>query len=94
MWGGDGVGASQFVTEILPRVAKTFDFNRFGYDSFTADESTVNAFVYAGLSGQEDVTRLAETWTVQDGRLTSLRVFYYDPLLVINAVRRREALSA
>ncbi|MDR7375431.1 ketosteroid isomerase-like protein [Rhodoferax ferrireducens] len=54
----------------------------------------MNAFVYAGLSGQEDVTRLAETWTVQDGRLTSLRVFYYDPLLVINAVRRREALSA
>ena len=93
-WGGDGVGATRFVTHILSRVAKTFDFARFGYDAFTADETTVSAFVYAGLSGHDDITRLAETWTVKDGKLTSLRVFYFDPLLVINAVRRREAEPA
>jgi ketosteroid isomerase-like protein len=88
-WGGKGVGAKAFVTTILPRVAAMFDFDRFGYDSFTANDTSVAAFVFAGINGQDDVTRLAEQWTVRDGRLTSLRVFYFDPHLVIDAEKRQ-----
>ncbi len=89
-WGGKGLGAEQFVTQVLPRVAAMFDFDRFGYDSFTADDTTVAAFVYAGIKGQNDITRLAEHWTVRDDRLATLRVFYFDPHLVIDAEKRQK----
>jgi NADPH-dependent 2,4-dienoyl-CoA reductase/sulfur reductase-like enzyme len=52
-------------------------------------DTSVAAFVFAGINGQHDVTRLAEQWTVRDGRLTSLRVFYFDPHLVIDAEKRQ-----
>lgn len=85
-WGGAGVGADRFMTEILPRVGKAFDFDRFGYDSLTGNDTHVSAFVHAGVVGRQEITRLAEDWTIMDGRLAALRVFYFDPEIVVEAV--------
>lgn len=89
-WGGVGSGADHFMSDILPRVGVAFDFERFGYDSLTSDDHHVAAFVHAGVTGRDVITRLAEEWTVADGRLAALRVFYFDPQTVADAVSEAE----
>jgi ketosteroid isomerase-like protein len=76
-WGGTHRGPIAFVNDVLPRLAAAVDFGRMRLVSVSADGDHVAALLTTyTLSGEE--LWIAEHWTLRNGKLWRLRVFYHD----------------
>ena len=76
-WGGDHRGPDAFLANVVPKLAAALDFVSMCVTSISADGDDVIALV-TGRSVGGDELWLAEDWTLCDGKIRRLRVFYYD----------------
>jgi ketosteroid isomerase-like protein len=76
-WGGIHRGPTAFANDVLPQLAAAVDFAGMRLISVSADGDHVAALLTTcTLSGEE--LWIAEHWTLRDGKLWRLRVFYHD----------------
>jgi len=78
-WGGTHSGAAFFRDEILPHLPDLFDFACFSYDSVIAEGGRVSAVINMGVAGTDAIIKIADHWTVRDGKVTSIWVAYFEP---------------
>jgi hypothetical protein len=76
-WGGLHRGPETFLTNVLPQLAAAVDFGSMRLVSVSADGDHVAALLTARSAGGDELW-IAEHWTLRDGRLWRLRVFYHD----------------
>jgi ketosteroid isomerase-like protein len=76
-WGGLHRGPEAFLTTVLPRLAAAVDFASMRLVSVSADGDHVAALLTANSAGGDELW-IAEHWTLRDGKLFRLRVFYHD----------------
>jgi hypothetical protein len=77
-WGGRS-GKTRYITWVIPQVLDSLDFGRLRFDSLTAEQSHVVAFIEIGVKGTDASIMISEHWDVFDGRAVKLRVAYYEP---------------
>jgi ketosteroid isomerase-like protein len=77
-WGGRHGGAAFFRDEVLPSVSDLFDFARFSYDNVVAEDGRVVAVINMGVPGTDTIIKIADHWTVQDGKATSIWVAHFE----------------
>lgn len=78
-WGGVYRGADQFLQVVLPQVGRALDFNRFSYESITAEEDRVVALINVGVMHRDAMVKVSEHWVVRQEKALSLWVAYYEP---------------
>jgi ketosteroid isomerase-like protein len=75
-WGGVHRGPVAF-KKVLPMVAAAIDFRSIRLVSLSADGERVAALL-SGRSTSGKELWIAEHWTLRDGKVSSLMVFYHD----------------
>ena len=83
-WGGVHLGAEFFRASVLPTLPDVLDFSRFSYDVLIAEGEKVVALINIGLTGQSDMIKISEHWTVKDGKAASIWVAYFEPQALLN----------
>ena len=83
-WGGPPKNATFFRSEVLPNLPNVFDFSRFGYETVTAEEDRVAAVIRMGVTGTDEIIKILDLWTVQDGKVTALWVAYFEPQALLD----------
>jgi ketosteroid isomerase-like protein len=78
-WGGTHAYAALFRDQVLSGLPGVFDFARFNYDSVIAERGRVAAVINMGVTGTEAIIKIADHWTVRDGKVTSIWVAYFEP---------------
>ena len=78
-WGGTRTGAALFRDQVLSSLPGVFDFARFSYDSVIAERGRVAAVINMGVTGTDATIKIADHWTVRDGKVTSVWVAYFEP---------------
>ena len=76
-WGGVHRGAEAILSNVLPQLAAALDFGSLRLTSISADGDDVIALLTARAAGGDELW-MAENWTLRDGKIGCLRVFYYD----------------
>ena len=81
-WGGVHHGFEDFTKKVMPLVAAALDLGSLRLVSLSADGDRVAALISARTRSGKELW-IAEHWTLHDGKVTSLMVFYHDtiPLL-------------
>ena len=64
---------------MLSGLPGVFDFARFSYDSVIAERGRVAAVINMGVTGTDAIIKIADHWTVRDGKVTSIWVAYFEP---------------
>lgn len=99
-WGGQ-FDREQYA-ELLPRVASVLNFSGMRYESVVAEHGHVVAFIEIGVRGTNEAILISEHWDVEAGKVTRLRVAYFDPRVLLEkvgaaaatpSIRPRSALS-
>lgn len=93
-WGGDTPSADGYVNDVLPRVAKVLDFNRFSYASITAEDDHVVALINVGVTGTESMIKISEHWQLEKGKARSIWVAYYEPAALLALIERNKKSGA
>jgi ketosteroid isomerase-like protein len=75
-WGGVHRGPVAF-KKVLPMVAAAMDFRSIRLVSLAADGDRVAALLSGQSTSGKDLS-IAEHWTLRDGKVSSLMVFYHD----------------
>lgn len=83
-WGGTHKGAPFFRDEVLSNLPDVFDFARFSYDSVIAEGGRVAAVINVGVTGTDAIIKIADHWTVRDGKVTSIWVAYFEPQALLD----------
>jgi pimeloyl-ACP methyl ester carboxylesterase/ketosteroid isomerase-like protein len=78
-WGGTHTGAPLFRDQVLSRLPDVFDFTRFSYDNVVAEDGHVVAVINMGVTGADAIIKIADHWTVRDGKVASIWVAYFEP---------------
>jgi ketosteroid isomerase-like protein len=78
-WGGTHTGATLFRDQVLSSLPDVFDFARFSYDNVVAEDGRVVAVINMGVTGTDAIIKIADDWTVHDGKVTSIWVAYFEP---------------
>ena len=84
-WGGTYT-KQQYLHDVLPQVAAILDFSRLSYESLTAEDGHVVAFINIGVKGGNETIMISEHWDMMDGRAVRLRVAYYEPAVLLAAL--------
>ncbi|MFJ3310671.1 nuclear transport factor 2 family protein [Streptomyces sp. NPDC086549] len=81
-WGGIHRGPDAFKNQVLPLLSQAVDFSTMRLESLSADGDHVAALLTAKSSKGDDL-HISEHWTLRDGKVWRMRVFYHDtaPLL-------------
>jgi ketosteroid isomerase-like protein len=87
-WGGTHRGAAPFTELVLPQLAAAVDLASLRLVSVSADGENVVALLTARSAGGDELW-IAEHWTVREGKLWRLRVFYHDTLPLTTGVPTR-----
>jgi ketosteroid isomerase-like protein len=83
-WGGKHPGAAFFRDEVLPSLPNVLDFSRFSYEVFFAADEKVVAMINIGLTGSDEMIKISEHWTVENGKATSIWVAYFEPQALLD----------
>jgi ketosteroid isomerase-like protein len=78
-WGGTHTGATLFRDQVLSRLPDVFDFTRFSYDNVVAEDGHVVAVINMGVTATDAIIKIADHWTVRDGKVASIWVAYFEP---------------
>lgn len=83
-WGGTHRGAGAILTDVLPQLGLVADVASMRIVSLSGDDHHVAALLTARSLGGDEIW-LAEFWTVRDGKISTLRAFYFDarPLVAL-----------
>ena len=92
-WGGRHAGAAFFRDQALPSVSDLFDFARFSYDNVVAEDGRVVAVINMGVTGTDAIIKIADHWTVRDGKATSLWVAYFEPQALLEKLGIKHGLG-
>ncbi|WP_369254345.1 nuclear transport factor 2 family protein [Streptomyces sp. R35] len=81
-WGGVRRGPDAFKNEVLPLLSEALDFGTMRLESLSADGDHVAGLLTAESTKGDDL-HIVEHWTLRDGKVWRMRVFYFDttPLL-------------
>jgi hypothetical protein len=63
------------------------DFQRFGYDSITAEDDRVIALIKMGVSGTDAMIKISEHWTVANEKAVHLWVAYFEPMRLMEQLQ-------
>ena len=83
-WGGIYRGATDFMTKVLPMVAKSIDFPSLRLVNLSADGDWVVALC-TGNSTLGKELWISEHWRLRDGKAINMMVFYHDTSPLISA---------
>ena len=89
-WGGDTPSAAGYIDDVLPQVAKVLDFERFSYDSITAEGDHVVALINVGVKGTDAMIKISEHWNLRDGKATSIWVAYFEPAALLALIEHNK----
>jgi ketosteroid isomerase-like protein len=92
-WGGRHAGAAFFRDQVLPSVTDVFDFARFSYDNVVTEDGRVVAVINMGVTGTDAIIKIADHWTVRDGKATSIWVAYFEPQALLEKLGIKHGLS-
>ncbi|MBR1218048.1 hypothetical protein JQ557_08615 [Bradyrhizobium sp. U87765 SZCCT0131] len=81
-WGGRS-DKTRYITWVIPQVARSLDFGRLKFDSLTAEQNHVVAFIEIGVKGTDDSILISEHWDLFDSKAVKLRVAYYEPGILL-----------
>ena len=81
-WGGQS-DRQKYVDWVIPQVVAVLDFDRLSYESITAEEDHVVAFINIGVRGTDQSIMISEHWDLTDGRAIKLRVAYFEPKILL-----------
>lgn len=81
-WGGH-FDKQQYV-DLLPQVAQALDFSQMTYDSLTAEDGHVVAFIRIAVRGTGKFILISEHWDIVGDKAVKLRVAYYDPKILLD----------
>jgi hypothetical protein len=70
------------------------DFDRFSYDSLTADEDRVVALINVGVTKTDAMIKISEHIRVRDGRMMSIWVADYEPQRLLEQILRNSKADA
>lgn len=90
-YGGDHHGPEAFI-KLFETVQGTWKFNEaFKYTYHVSDPDTVTLMVevdsVAAATGRPILLRLAEVFTIRDGKIADLDVYYWDTAAMLEALR-------
>jgi hypothetical protein len=90
-YGGDHHGPEAFI-KLFETVQSTWKFTEaFRYTYYVSDPDTVNLMVevdsIAAATGKPLRLRLAEIFTIRDGQIAELDVYYWDTAAMLEALR-------
>ncbi len=86
-WGGT-FSKAQYIHDVLPQVAAILDFSRLSYESLIAEGDHVVAFINVGVFGTQQTIMISEHWDLVDGQVIELRVAYFEPDVLLEALGR------
>ena len=78
-WGGSHHGAVAFGRDVLPSVLGVVDMATLQVRSLFGEGEKVFATATLKTIDHLNEILIGEEWTVRDGKVASLRVFYFDP---------------
>ncbi len=78
---------------VLPQVAKVLDFERFSYDSLTAEGDHVVALINVGVMGTSSTIKISEHWQMEGGKARSIWVAYFEPAALLELIERNKVAS-
>lgn len=82
-WGGTHQGRDVVVAQVLAPLAAAIDLGSARVQSIYGEGERVFATIAAAAAGGEQVL-IGEDWTVEDGLLRAVRVFWFDPTPVMS----------
>jgi ketosteroid isomerase-like protein len=85
-WGGSN-GKTAYLQIVLPQVGRALDFQRFGYDSITAEDDRVIALIKVGVSGTDAMINISEHWTMANEKAVHLWVAYFEPMRLMEQLQ-------
>jgi hypothetical protein len=81
-WGGRS-DKRRYIDWVIPQVVAILDFDRLSYESLTAEDDHVVAFIDIGVRGTDQSILISEHWDLDDGKATKLRVAYFEPKILL-----------
>jgi ketosteroid isomerase-like protein len=93
-WGGTVAGGAKYLDIILPQVGRVLDFDRFSYDSITAEEDRVIVLINVGVTNTDAMIKISEHISVRNGRMMSIWVAYYEPKRLLEQILHNNKADA
>jgi len=84
-WGGVTEGRDAVIARILPQLAANLDLETLKIASIYGEEEKVFVTITAETLRGEPVM-LGEDWTLRDGKPASVRVYWFDPRPITDAL--------
>jgi hypothetical protein len=84
-WGGQS-DKRRYIDWVIPQVVAILDFDSLSYESLTAEGDHVVAFIDIGVKGTGQSILISEHWDLVDGRAVKLRVAYFEPKILFEAL--------
>lgn len=84
-WGGRHEGADAFGRDVLPGVLGVVDMSTLQVRSLFGEGEKVFATATLKTKEHQNEILIGEEWTVSDGKIANLRVFYFDPRPLLKA---------
>ncbi len=81
-WGGQS-DRQKYIDWVIPQVVAVLDFDRLSYESLTAEDDHVVAFINIGVKGTDRSIMISEHWDLSDGKAIKLRVAYFEPKILL-----------
>src|SRR5271170_6058758 len=85
-WGGVHNGPDEFKTNVLLGMASTIDLGSLKLQSMFGEGDKVFATATAKALRSGEEFMIGEDWTVKDGKVYRLRLFYFDPTPVFGRI--------
>ncbi|MGC1547155.1 MAG: nuclear transport factor 2 family protein [Rhodanobacter sp.] len=89
-WGGVTNTPERYLNFIFPQISKVIDFNRFSYESVTAESDRVVALFKVGVIGRAEVIEISEHWVIENGKACSVWNAYFEPIPLLEEILRNK----
>jgi ketosteroid isomerase-like protein len=91
-WGGVHHGPKEFRENVFAAAARALDTSQMKVLELFGKGADVFATVEVGVVGADRTMIVGEKWTIRDGKAVHLRVYFHEPRIVEEQLRKRGEL--
>jgi hypothetical protein len=81
-----------YLEDVLPQVTAVLDFKRCRIVSLVGENEQVVIAIDIGIAGTIHSVLISEHWEIRDAKARSLWVSYYDPVHLMELIKKNAAL--